>query len=240
MHSIQVTKFDGSDPRLGRHVEHDDRSLAFAMLPKLARPKGIDRFWGSEIAPLNQGEIGSCTGNATAQWLNTSYAQGVNNLISRKFDESDAVRIYSMATTLDAVPGSFPPIDTGSTGNAACKAAKKLGYIGGYTWVFSFASLQAAIEKAPVMCGTVWTDEMFKPNNGLVKVGRLNNSTIAGGHEYLMVGIDWSAEAFTFRNSWGDTQDWEGCKPGGYFAIGFKDFRQLLDMQGDFVIPNFD
>lgn len=240
MHSIGVTRFDHSDPRLGRHVEHDDRSLAFAMLPKLARPKGIDRFWGSQVKPLNQGDVGSCTGNATAQWLNTDYAQGMNNLISRKFDEDDALRIYSLATTLDTVPGSYPPSDTGSTGTAACKAARHLGFIGGYSWLFSFTSLQAAAEKTPVMCGTVWTEDMFKPVNGLVKVGPLSNSNIAGGHEYLMCGIDWTAEAFVFRNSWGDQDAWPGCKPGGYFAIGFKDYRNLQEFQGDFKVPNFD
>ena len=28
-----------------------------------------------------------------------------------------------------------------------------------------------------------------------------------------------------------------GCKPGGYFAIGFEDWERLLDADGDVTVP---
>jgi hypothetical protein len=232
---IKVGKFkDVSDPRLGRHIEHDARSKNFAFMSKAVQPKGITTHWRSDYPPLDQGDLGSCTGNAMAQWLNTQF--GAPALISghkgQPMDEADAVDIYVAATRRDKIGGIYPPTDTGSTGNAAAKAARDLGYIDAYGWLFSFSSVQAAIEKTPLTVGTLWTMNMYEPHNGLVTVGTLTDRNIAGGHQYLMCGIDWAAEVFEFRNSWG-----EWARPGGYFAIGFKDFRRLLEADGDVTVP---
>src|SRR6516165_9887836 len=133
-------------------------------------------------------------------------------------------------------PGSYPPDDTGCDGISVAKAGVKLGYLASYSHTFSFSSAQATAEKTPFIQGTVWTNEMFNPTNGLVTVGKVNDSTIAGGHEYLCCGIDWNEDVFVFRNSWGDQNKWPGCKPGGYFAIGFKDEQTLLSHQGDVTV----
>ena len=236
---IAVIKYDNSDHRLGRHVEHDERSWNFRFLDKNIKPRLRTTHWSSKATPLNQGDVGSCTGNAVTQWLNTDFAGAVQiaKNAGKFFDEQDALDIYSKATILDNISGQYPPNDTGSTGNAACKAAVKFGYLKRYSWLFSFTSIQAAVEMTPLVTGTLWTNTMFKPVNGLVSVGSLANSNVAGGHEYLMCGIDYKAEVFEFRNSWGDTKDWPGCKPGGYFAIGFKDYRRLIDSDGDATVP---
>jgi hypothetical protein len=235
---ISVVRYEPTDPRLGRHVHHDERSLRYAFKPKDAKPKGKNTFWGSAVPPLNQGQVGSCTGNATAQWLNTDFATNTRNVThgSQPLAESDALAIYSLATQLDATPGTYPPDDTGSDGISAAKAAEQLGYLDLYTHTFSFSSMQAALEQTPAIVGTVWTNNMFTPNNGLVTVGKLVDANIAGGHEYLACGVDFGAQVFTFRNSWGDTKDWPGCKPGGYFAIGFKDVQRLLAAEGDVTV----
>lgn len=233
---IEVVKYAPTDPRLGRHVEHDNRSKQFAFLGKRVKPEKKTTHWTSAAAPLDQGELGSCTGNALAQWLNTDFAQGYGRL-NHHLNENDAIELYEKATTLDAIPGRYLPDDTGSTGNAAAKAGCLAGYLDSYSWLFSFTSIQAAIEKQPLMVGTLWTDKMFDPINGLVKVGALVNSNIAGGHEYLMTGIDWEEEVFEFRNSWGE---WEGAKQGGYFAISFRDFVKLIDADGDVTVPKIN
>lgn len=238
MHQISIVRYDRTDPRLGRHVQHDSRSLDYEFLPRKAKPKGTNTFWDSAAKPLNQGSLGSCTGNATAQWLNTNFANAVRKLTNKgKFlTESQAVKIYSLGTTLDNQPGQYKPDDTGCDGISVAKAAVKLGFLDSYTHTFSFTALQAALEVTPVIVGTVWTNTMFKPHNGLVKVGRLTDSNIAGGHEYLACGIDFTSEVITCRNSWGDQDQWPGGKPGGYFAISFTDFQKLLDEQGDATV----
>ncbi len=238
MHEIQVGRYEPSDPRLGRHVEHDKRSLRFEYLPRDAQPKGQNTFWASSTGPLNQGQVGACTGNAEAQWLNTDFAAATRKLThdNQFLTEADALKIYSLGTTLDSNPGSYPPDDTGSTGLAVAKAGVQLGYLDKYEHTFSFTALQAAVETTPTINGTVWTKNMFKPQNGLVKVGKLVDSNIAGGHEYLCCGIDYTEEVLQFRNSWGDQDAWPGCKPGGYFAIGFADYQGLLEHQGDVTV----
>lgn len=238
MHSINIVRYDPTDPRLGRHVRHDSRSLDYEFLPRDAKPQGKNTFWDSATKPLNQGNLGSCTGNATAQWLNTNFSNTVRNATHHNsyMAEKDAVAIYSLGTRLDNAAGQYPPTDTGCNGISVAKAGEQLGYLDSYTHTFSFTALQAAIEVTPTINGTLWTNTMFKPVNGLVKVGSLTDSNIAGGHEYLCCGIDFGEEVFLFRNSWGDTDAWPGCKPGGYFAVGFADYRRLLLDQGDVTV----
>lgn len=238
MHEIHVVRYDRTDPRLGRHVHHDSRSLAHEFLPRDATPKKRNSFWDSGTGPLNQGDVGSCTGNATAQWLNTNFADAVRDKTHRGkyLTETDAVDIYSLGTKLDHAEGTYPPDDTGCSGIFVAKAGEKLGYLDSYKHTFSFKATQAAIELTPAIQGSLWTNTMFKPHNGLVKIGRLTDSNIAGGHEYLMCGIDWTEDVFIFRNSWGDQDAWKGCKPGGYFAISFNDEQELLANQGDVTI----
>jgi hypothetical protein len=237
---ITTVLYEPTDPRLGRHVEHDERSRNFAFMAATARPKKINTLWTSQAPVLDQGQLGSCTGNAMAQWLNTDFATPAR---ARKngnlfLDEQDALDIYSKATALDKVSGIYPPMDTGSTGNAAAKAATKFGWIDSYGWLFSFQSAQAAVEKTPLLAGTLWTNNMFDdPVNGLMKVGSLADSNIAGGHEYVWPGIDWTEEVVIFRQSWGENLP--GYKPGGYFAISFVDFRRLLGADGDVTVPHW-
>lgn len=238
VHHISITRYEPSDPRLGRHVHHDDRSLDYEYLPRTAAPQKVNTFWDSGTKPLDQGSLGSCTGNAVCQWLNTHFADNVRKTThhSAYMSEKDAVAIYSLGTRLDSAPGAYPPNDTGCDGVSVAKAATQIGYLDKYTHTFSFTALQAAVETTPAIVGTLWTNDMFHPHNGLVKVGKLTQSNVAGGHEYLCCGIDWTENVLLFRNSWGDVKDWPGCKPGGYFAIGFADYQNLLAHQGDVTV----
>jgi hypothetical protein len=58
---------------LGRHVDHDSRSLAYAhgVLPKSAIQSVS---WTRRIDVLDRGQIGSCTGNAATGILGTDSA----------------------------------------------------------------------------------------------------------------------------------------------------------------------
>lgn len=237
---IHRLDWEGTPKPLGRHVEHDERSRGFAHLPRDVMPKGINSFFQSPVGPLNQGDVGSCTGNAEAQWLNTDYALPVREQVNKgqPLGEPDALKIYSLGTHLDNIRGNYPPIDTGCSGLGVAKAGVKLGFLQGYSHIFTWQAFQATAEVRPFIAGTLWTNTMFNAHNGLVRVGSLRDSNIAGGHEYLVCGIDWAAQVVILRNSWGDRTDidpngWPGCKPGGYFAISFREYQALLDAQGD-------
>lgn len=244
-HTITIHRYVPTDIRLGRHVRHDSRSLDFKIFPEeVPAPKKINTFWDSGTGPLNQGKTSSCTGNATTQWLNSHYADKNRAKIRAGggfFTEADALKIYSLGTHLDGFPGVYPPDDTGCDGLSVAKAAKKLGLLKSYSHAIGADAIKVVAERQPFIQGTVWTKTMFKPTNGLVKVGSHAQSNEAGGHEYEGAGIDWTEEVVIYRNSWGDQDAWPGCRPGGYFAIGFGknhnyDFEYLIEAQGDVTV----
>lgn len=214
-------------PALGRLVEHDPRSRSF--MAALA-PAQRSVLWGHHAPVLDQGSLGSCTGNAMAQLLNTDLFNTSRGKVKTGYlTEDDAVKLYHNATILDGYPGTYPPDDTGSSGLGVAKAAKLEGFITAYKHAFGLSHFLSALQLQPVIVGTDWTNGMFKPNKkGFVKP----TGSIAGGHEYLALGVDYSAQVITFLNSW--SSSW-GL--GGRFFMTFTDFGKLLGSQGDVTAP---
>jgi hypothetical protein len=211
--------------KLGRLVDHDEHSR-FYQAPRAAPQRSV--LWGHHAPVLDQGQIGSCTGNATAQLINTDYFAASRD--AGYLGEAEAVRIYELATRLDGIRGNtYPPTDGGSSGLGAAKAAVKLGYFTGYKHAFGFDHFTAALQLQPLIVGTSWYEGMFTPSSiGFVRpTGKL-----AGGHEYLCLGISYETKTLTFLNSWSD--QW-GQK--GRFVMHFSDFQNLLADHGDATAP---
>lgn len=211
-------------PSLGRIVEHDERSKMFQARQATAQRSVL---WGHHAPVLDQGNISSCTGNATAQLINTDpFAH------SRKagyLGEKDAQALYHEATILDGYPGTWPPEDSGSSGLAVAKAGVKAGYFTGYKHAFGFTHFCAALQLQPVIVGTSWHEGMFKPDSkGFVTP----TGSVAGGHEYLALGISYETKTLTFLNSWSS-----GWGLGGRFLMSFTDFTKLLAERGDVTAP---
>lgn len=143
--------------------------------------------------------------------------------------QDDAVKGYSLATQLDDFLGQYPPEDTGSSGLAAAKAAVQLGYFRAYNHVFGFEHFTSVLQTQPLIVGTSWLDGMFDPDaSGQVHV----TGNIAGGHEYLALGVNYETATLTFLNSWGT-----GWGLGGRFTMSFRDFSYLLAQDGDGTAP---
>jgi len=231
-------RFEPADPRLGRHVQHDPRSLAFAhgVLPKSAI-KSVD--WTRRAPIFDQGNLGSCTGNAAAGLVGTDCAArpGLTSVTIDggvlPVDETLAVKVYSLATTLDEFKGQYPPTDTGSSGLGAAKALVKLGLATAYNHAFSLDALKSALQSGPVMVGTVWLESMFDVDakTGHVVVDR--KSQVAGGHEYVISAYDASAATFRIDNSWGES--WGADRGSAWFAEA--DMQWLLSQDGDVTVP---
>ena len=212
--------------RLGRHVEHDPRSRAHvhALAPNSALQSQLWTFYGP---PLNQGDVGSCTGNALAGALNcTPFVAG-----GKLLEEADALSLYELATRLDNIPGTYPPDDTGSSGLAVCKAAEKRGLISGYRHAFSAATaLHWLSSIGPVIIGIEWFegfDTPQGPDEELVISG-----SVRGGHELCIHGIDVEKRIIMGTNSWGAA--WGN---GGSFTISWDTFGILLSRDGDATLP---
>lgn len=246
---MDLHQYDRRDPRLGRHVEHDPRSLAYAtgVLPKSAI-KTV--HWERRIPVLNQGQLGSCTGNAATGLLGTDSTarQGVLKVeISADaaaasagmfatgayaLDEDFAVRLYELATRLDEFPGNYPPDDTGSSGLGVAKALRTLGLATSYDHAFGLDALSSALQAGPVMIGIVWLNSMFDTDaDGKVVVQQ--STGVAGGHEIEVNGMDVAKKTYTLTNSWGES----GFGVGGVGFVDADDMRWLLSQQGDVTVP---
>lgn len=228
-YTITVNRIETTDPRLGRHVAHDSRSRMF---PYRAIPRTalVSKKHERAIPVLDQGNLGSCTGNAAVGAVGTApdYVPWKATFPKAKLDETAAVAVYSLATQLDSYPGTYPPEDTGSDGLSVAKACKQKGWISGYQWAFSPDAAYTALQDYPIIVGSNWYGDMFEP---LIDGRLLVSGELAGGHEYVVDEIDVENERVWMTNSWGGS--W-GVNGRAYMT--FADFERLLDEQGDVCV----
>lgn len=217
--------FKNEDPRpLGRHIHHDSRSKMFRVVePDRA---SISVEWARKIPVLDQGDLGSCTGNAAVGCVGTdpnhSALPASDGFIGT---EDQAIAIYERATVLDGYAGQYPPTDTGSDGLSAAKACQEKGWISGYTHALSVDDVIAGLQSGPGICGTNWHTGQDKPTTtGLVKP----TGSVRGGHEYECYKVDLNKGLLYFWNSWGT-----GFGVGGMFNMSLDSMAQLLSEQGD-------
>jgi hypothetical protein len=210
---------------LGRVKQHDPRSRRFAFQ---AVPRKLSTVThASHIGILDQGNLGSCTGNATVGALGCDPYFRTEKIT---LDESLAVKVYSLATTLDTFPGSYPGQDTGSSGLAAAKAAQQLGLISGYQHAFNISAALDALQAGPIITGIDWFESFFTPSSaGLVAIQPADK--ITGGHEVAVDGYDDANQLVWFRNSWSD-----GWGVKGRFCMSVTTWAQLLTQDGDATI----
>lgn len=218
--------------RLGRHVGHDSRSRSYAVSEDLLPGSYASAVHQVRIPVLDQGDLGSCTGNAAEAFVGCDplYDAIPTTVTARPTgdpaaDEKQAVALYSAATRLDDVHGQYPPTDTGSTGLAVAKAAAKYGLISGYQHAFSLDTALKALAVSPLIVGVNWYEGFDSPDkNGHVSI----SGQVRGGHEFLLYGIDATERVVLARNSWGASWGVQGC-----FSFSWDDFGRLLSEQGD-------
>jgi hypothetical protein len=245
-------RFTPEDPRLGRHIWHDPRNREYdvraLMLPEEPPARQLI-IWGRQGPIFDQGacpvdtlvelgadptdrSIGCCTNCASFGLLNTApYARP-----GQVYDMDDVLPGYHRTTQLDerAVPGVWPPTDTGSTGQHAMKVLVKAGLIQAYRWAFRLRSVLAYLAHGPVAAGTVWYDSMFAPveRDGRPMLEISPNAEVAGGHEWIIDGNDPAAKMVRMTQSWGPR--W-GHLGRAWMTYGTLD--RLLDERGDVVVP---
>lgn len=216
--------------RLGRHVFHDPRSLSYPFAAPTVEVASVR--WSADSDPiLDQGNVGSCTGNATVGSLLCSLGvlhKALSPEQAAGLNEHLALQIYSLASQTDPFPGAYPNQDTGSDGLDAAKAAVKLGLISGYSHALSFQAFLQALATAPVIAGIQWMSTFDNPGaDGLVSYG----GYVRGGHEICFDEIDVEHQIVWFRNSW--TDQW-GLKGRAYMP--YDTVQKLLANQGDVTV----
>ncbi len=194
-----------------------------------------DQQWERVLTILDQGQLGSCTGNAGTGALGTQpFYDAVGKSVLPAPDDGQAaeqfaVTLYSDATKVDGAPGEYPPDDTGSSGLAICKVLKARGTIKGYRFARSAYGLLQLLQNGPVLQGMPWYEAFFKPDaDGYIDADpNWSSSGVAGGHEVEAVGVQLdSSDAFNstviYANSWGP-----GWGAQGYFKMRLRTYEQI-------------
>lgn len=227
MHFIHEYAIPGR--RLGRHVNHDVRSLGF--LHQRTRATVVTVTWARLIAILNQGSLGSCVGNAGVGSLGTQPIYTALPVDHPALDEPLAVDVYSAATQIDPFSGAYPPDDTGTDGVSVAKILHKRGLISGYTHCLDLPTALDALMKGPVWFGINWYSSFDTPDaTGLISIAQ--DAYVRGGHEILARGVDADNAVVFCDNSWG--ADWG---VNGSFRISFDTLTRLLSEGGDCTVP---
>jgi hypothetical protein len=204
------------------------------------------------LVTRRQGKVlisGNCTGFAGTGWLGTdrkgvtgggtvaitttaaASSQGIFNAGVHMLNDAFGVKLYSLATRLDSINGTYPPTDTGSSGIGIAKALVALGLSTTYQHAFSMDALNSALQSGPVLIGVPWYNSCYRPDSsGLIPVDK--GSGLAGGHELELVAWD-GTDRYKVANSWGDR--W-GVSGYGYFNTA--GLTSLLGERGDVTVPN--
>lgn len=213
---------------LGRHQYHDSRNLAYAY--QRSAPVLVTRLHTRQIPILDQGDVGSCTGNGEVgvlgtepNWTTAAYAGYPAGTV---LDEPLALKVYSGAEDIDG-DGPYPPNDNGSSGPSAAKAAMKLGLISGYTHCLSLTDVLDALQTQALSIGINWYDSFDSPaSSGLIKISP--GAQVRGGHEPMLRGVDVESKTVFGDNSWG-----LGWGLSGSFQLDWATLERLLAEDGD-------
>jgi hypothetical protein len=190
-------------------------------------------YWARRIPILDQGSLGSCTGNAGTGALGSEpfittllREEKISN--AQDLDEGFAVDLYSAATIADKYGGMYPPDDTGSSGLAICQVLKRRATITGYRWARTPHGFARLLQDGPALLGMPWYNAFFYPSAGYIDADtRWESSGVAGGHEVEAIGleldpINFYSSSIVVANSWGSA--WGA---NGFFKMRMRTYETL-------------
>jgi hypothetical protein len=210
-------------PLLGRVYIPDERDKKYLIENKLylSTPTFKSKYWDAEEWWGNQGNTPQCVGYSWAHWIEDGPIKhgGIAPIVNPTL-------IYREAQKLDEWYGENYD---GTSVRGGAKYLKNTGKISSYLWTYDLNVLiNTLLTRGPVVVGTNWYYGMFFPNrNGLIKV----SGRIAGGHAYVLNGVDTKTKLFRIKNSWG--RSWG---KNGFAFISFSDMQRLIKENGEICL----
>jgi hypothetical protein len=167
---------------LGRLHALDVRDHAYLLPRPTKLPSLTRKLWATGGKPFDQGRSSECVSYSTNKWLTASPVR--QHIWPKGFDD-----FYNVCQSQDEWA---PAPHDGTSVRTAFKVLKDAGYASEYRWAFDVPTIVNQILTAsPVVAGTDWTEEMFSPgDHGFIRVSTDGKYNVAGGHAYLLSGVD--------------------------------------------------
>lgn len=213
---------------LGRRFSPDPRDHTYPVMMRL-KPSEEEirtyRYWNPFGWWGDQGQTSQCVAYAWTHWAEDGPVTQPGNAARQGPIVSPEV-IYHEAQLLDEWPGTEYD---GTSVRAGAKALKARGFISAYHWARTLNEVISTIlQLGPMVVGTNWYESMFSPDeSGLMSV----SGEMAGGHAWVINGVNVKHGLFRMKNSWG-----RGWGLGGMALISFEDFERLLREDGEACI----
>ena len=206
--------------QLGRQYVPDERDHKYLInnLLSVTPIKITNKNWDDNGWWGNQGNTPQCVGYAWAHWLEDGPTpqSGVAPIIPPRV-------IYENAQKVDEWVGENYD---GTSVRGGVKYLQSVHKVSSYYWGFDLTSLiNSVLNLGPVVVGTNWYTGMFYPDrNGLIRI----SGRVAGGHAYVINGVNTVTKLFRIKNSWG--QSWG---QSGHAYISFANMDRLIKERGE-------
>ena len=215
---------------LGRILAPDDRDRQFLMESVLPTRKSTltRRYWNQTGWWGDQGSTPQCVAYAALHYLEdgpvTHNHVRAPMIVPRE--------LYCECQEVDEWYGDCRnPRYNGTSVRAAMKVLQRRGHIGAYRWAFDVDTMiDAVLTTGPVVVGTWWYEGMFDTDSdGFVHLtGRR-----AGGHAWVVNGVNLKRGVIRAKNSWGRT--W-GKR--GNFWLTIPDMARLISEDGEVALAD--
>jgi C1A family cysteine protease len=215
-----------TDVRLGWHRQPIDfRDYKFLLSPPKALPPSVDLTKTYSVPVVDQGQLGSCTGNGIAGALAYLQLQEKEALVypSRLFiyynerviegtaDQDSGANIRDGIKSVVAQgycaetdwPYDINQFAVKPSPTSYADAAKDLVKTYQAVTVSATALMQALSLGFPVIVGFDVYDSFMSSATGDIPMPDLRTETVQGGHCVIVVGYDQATQRFKFQNSWG-------------------------------------